>query len=139
MYSKLADAIKERNRERTAAARSGKGYLILFVSHSSLGRYSGVQLQQANEGLKQMARSAECQAISLQIESEVLNPDSLPVDIDGPDAGLYVRFIWQLASSASSQNERVSLSAHACFERAHIEVKDVTADLERIFLLVFGD
>ena len=139
MHPKLADAIREKTRERTTAARSGKGFLILFIRHSSLSRYSGAQLQQADEGPKQMARSAECQAISLQIESEVLNPDSLPIDIDGPDAGLYVRFIWQLASSASSQLERISMSAHACFERAHIEVKDVTEDLERIFLLVFGD
>lgn len=139
MHPKLANAIREKMRERTTAARAGKGYLILFISHSSFKRCSDVQLQQADEGLKQMANSAEYQAISLQIEPKVLRPDSLPSDIDGPDAGLYLRFIWQLAPSASNQLERVIHSAQACFDIAHVEVKNVTEDLDRIFRLVYGD
>lgn len=75
---------------------------------------------------------------SIRNRLEVL-VDSLPSDIDGPDAGLYLRFTWQLASSASHQLERVIDSAQACFDRANVEVKNVTEHLDRIFLLIYGD
>ncbi|WP_027906840.1 hypothetical protein [Pseudomonas taiwanensis] len=139
MNTKLVNAIREQMRERALAARAGKGYLILFISQSSLKGYSGDQMQRADDALKQMALSEDFQAIGLEIQRRMLRPDSLPSDIVGPDAGLYVRFVWQLVPSASSQLEHVSRSAQACFKQAQVDAVDVTRDLERIFLLVYGD
>lgn len=139
MNTKLVNAIQEQMRERAMAARAGMGYLILFISQYSLKKYSGDQVQQADDALKQMALSEDFKAIGLEIQPKLLPPDSLPSDIDVPDAGLYVRFVWQLVPSASSQLEHVSRSAQACFKQAQVDAVDVTGDLERIFLLVYGD
>lgn len=139
MNTKLVNAIQEQMRERAMAARAGMGYLILFISQYSLKKYSGDQVQQADDALKQMALSEDFKAIGLEIQPRLLPPDSLPSDIDVPDAGLYVRFVWQLVPSASSQLEHVSRSAQACFKQAQVDAVDVTGDLERIFLLVYGD
>jgi len=139
MHPKLVNAIREQMRERANAARAGKACLIFFVSQASLQGCSVAQKQKLVRDLEQMAQTADYQAVSLQIEQRVFHSDSLPIDIDGPDTGWYLRFVWQLESSASIQPERVSQSAKACFDLAHIEAQDVTRDLERIFLMVYGD
>ena len=139
MDPRLIKAIQEDTKRRSLQARKGKAYLIYAIRHHALQSTSATQLRKVDDALKGIVSSAQNQSVQLKIERRNLKQDALPIDIDGPEAGVYLRFTWDDEDSTSSIRERIARDIKECFEQAQVEAKDVTADLDRIFLLVFGE
>jgi hypothetical protein len=125
-------------KRRTLQAREGKAYLIYFIRHHAQTT-SATQLYKVVDALNGIVSSAQNQSIQLKFQRRDLEPDALPIDIDGPEAGVYLRLRWVDDGSTSTIRERIVRDIKECFEQAKVEAKDVTADLDRIFLLVFDE
>jgi hypothetical protein len=136
MDPQLVKLIKQKNAEKKATFRAGKSFLLFRVSAHDLvsTTCADEKLQAAVATLDNLTVATENSKIGLKIEGTFF-AGAPAIDLDGPEAGYYLRLAW---ADNSQESARLSQEVKKAFAESALPLANVTHDLDRVFLFVFS-
>ncbi|MFJ5400655.1 hypothetical protein [Pectobacterium sp. CHL-2024] len=136
MDPQLVKIIEQKNAEKKAIFRTGKSFLLFRVSSNDLAKMASAddKLRAALTTLADIAGATENITIGLKIEQTFFE-GAPAIDLDGPEAGFYLRLTW---ADNPGESARLSQDVHKAFAKTALPLTNVTHDLDRVFLFVFS-
>ncbi|WP_223511345.1 hypothetical protein [Pseudomonas sp. GL-B-19] len=138
MDQQLFKLMRDETEKKRIVAREGKSFLIYYVPQRAWAAASESKVRVLQQALQDLMDSSPNAALSLAFDHRTFPTGPIPMDLRVPDEGLYCRLTWRETTVDPLVKERIAQEVVDVFSQANLQIVDVTEDLDRVFLFVFG-